>query len=66
MSRSAYLTANREDLCKKRGTHRVDMNGPCLQLLTNPPQPVRYCVDCGAQVKVQLDSPQKIYAEVRI
>lgn len=57
--------ANKE-ICEKRGTHRVNMSEPCLQVLTYPPHAIRHCADCGARVKLTIDSPQKTYAEVKI
>lgn len=60
------IFSGNKEICEKRGTHRVDMTGPSLQVLTNPPIPIRTCVDCGARVKLPIDAPQRTYVEVRI
>jgi hypothetical protein len=60
------LLRRNAEICKHRGTHRVDMTRIALVQLTNPPKHVRYCSDCGAEVKVKLEHVQKTYAEVPI
>lgn len=60
------IFSGNKEICEKRGAHRVDMSAPYLQLLMNPPIPIRHCVDCGAQVKLKINSPQRIFAEVLI
>lgn len=53
-----------KEICEKRGTHRLLMVDACLILMTNPPTPLRYCVDCGAKIKLPIDAVHKTYAEV--